>query len=83
MGVGADGVGRVAQAQSRMAAQLGIGGGTAPVLLEEHAKPILSRAKVLVGIHRTQHGVLGHPDVEIPHEGGEELVAAEALVGGE
>ena len=46
-------------------------------------KPLLGGPEVLLGIHRPQDRVGRHAHVEVPHEGGEEVVAPEALVGGD
>ena len=71
---------RVPHPQSRVAAQLGVRAGTAPVLLEEHPQPFLGRAQVGLGVQRAQHRVVRHARVEGGHEPSERGCAADRLV---
>ena len=80
--VGRDLEGHVPHPQARVTALLGVGRRAAPVLLEEHPEALLGRAEVVLGVEGAQRLVLGDAAVELAHELGEGLVAAEVVVVG-
>src|SRR5690606_27146158 len=75
--------GHVPHPQPRMAAGLGVGGGAAPVLLEEHRQALDGAVPVVLRVHRGQDVVGAHPLVEAADQALERRAAAHCLVGGD
>jgi hypothetical protein len=66
-----------------VAALVGVGGGAAPVLLQEEAQPLGGGRQVGLGVQRAQQRVEGDAPVEGGDEPLEERVAADRLEDGD
>ncbi len=73
---------RVTHAQARVAALLGVGRRTAPVLLEEHPEPLVGGSEVLLGIERPKHLVGRDTVVERVDDQLDRVVPADGVVEG-
>src|SRR5258707_2100638 len=72
----------VTHPQPRMAALIGVGPRTAPILLEKHPQPFLRAVEIVFGVDRTQDLVLADQLIEPRHDGMERVVAAHGVIEG-
>jgi hypothetical protein len=61
---------------------LAVAGGTSPVLLQEHPKPLFGRSEIRLWIQGTERRIRGDSFIETLDEGHEGLMAANRVVEG-